>query len=94
MWQAYLFIHSPLIKTFVVTNAEVVTLAPSLHPLSPDSGLRQRNTQALMEKRHTGALVRNRQKKINKKKITLTYAARISEPSDSNLFKYRQLIRL
>lgn len=47
----YLFIHFPLITALALTNTEVVALAPSLHPPSPDcrlSGCRsRRKKQAL-----------------------------------------------
>lgn len=34
--RVYLFIRFALIRTFALKNAEVVALAPSLHPLSPE----------------------------------------------------------
>lgn len=84
-WGVYLFIRFSLIRTFVLTNKEVVALASSLHPPSPGCLLRNCLSE---EKRHPGSLVdTKRQADMHVRTHTHSQTARLSELGDTDTFK-------
>lgn len=94
--RVYLFIHFSLIRTFAPTNAEVVALAPSLHPPSPDSqDCRSPGKEASAAFSFFSLyFFLSDDNGEETPRCTLKHAARICELTDTDLFKYiRQLIR-